>query len=125
MGLWLIAFMVSLNVFVIAVAAVVWYFQQGNNQEHGGKSTRNPCCTGYLWAFGWHMGSIAFGSFILATVWAIQIIMTYVASKMKDAKASNACVSCMFGYIQYCLACFERCIEFLNKQAYIQVTFFF
>jgi hypothetical protein len=123
MGLWLMAFMVSLNVFVIAVAAVVWYFQQGNAQEHGGKSTRNPCCTGYLWAFGWHMGSIAFGSFILATVWAIQIVMAYVASKMKDAKASNGCVSCMFGYIQYCLACFERCIQFLNKQAYIQVLF--
>jgi hypothetical protein len=125
MGLWLMAFMVSLNIFVIAVAAVVWYFQQGNNQEYGGKSTRNPCCTGYLWAFGWHMGSIAFGSFILSIVWSIQIVMAYVASKMKGATASNTCVSCMFGYIQYCLACFERCIQFLNKQAYIQVSFFF
>lgn len=122
MGLWLIAFMVSLNAFVVGAAAVIWYFQQGPQQENGGKSTRNPCCTGYLWAFGYHMGSIAFGSFILAVVWAIQIIFAYIQSKMKDAQAQNKCIACMFSYIQYCLNCFERCIVFLNKMAYIQIA---
>jgi len=45
MGLWLLAFIVSLNVFVIATATVIWYFQQDSNkdQEKGKKSKRNPC----------------------------------------------------------------------------------
>ena len=69
------------------------------------------------------MGTIAFGSFILAIVWMIQIIMTYIQKKMKETAGTNGCVKCMIGYVQYCLHCFERCIQFLNKQAYIQVNF--
>jgi hypothetical protein len=122
-GLWVVAFFVSMNVFVIAAAAVIWYFQQGEAQEGGPKSTKNPCCTGYCWAIGWHLGSIAFGSFILAVVWAIQIVMLYIEKKMRDSGAAkNKCVEILFKYVHYCLACFERLIKFLNKQAFIQVA---
>jgi hypothetical protein len=127
MGLWIVAFFVSLNVFVVAAAAVIWYFQQGGDgQEDQKKSVRNPCLTGYCWAFGIHMGSIAFGSFILATVWAIQIIFAYIERKMKDSGAGkNPFVRFLLAYVRYCLACFERLVQFLNKQAYIQVNPFF
>jgi len=122
-GLWIVAFMVSFNVFVIASATVIWFFQQGKGQEAGNKSkVRSPCCTGYCWALGYHEGSIAFGSFILAVIWGIQIIMAYIDRKMKDAKESNKCIKIMFSYVHACLACFERFIQFLNKQAYIQVA---
>jgi len=121
-GLWVLAFMVSFNVFVIAAATVIWFFQQGKGQEAGAKSKRNPCCTGLCWASGYHMGSIAFGSFILAVIWLIQIIMAYIAKKVKDSVGGNCCVKCLLCYIQCCLACFERFIQFLNKQAYIQVA---
>jgi len=121
-GLWVLAFMVSFNVFVIASATVIWFFDQGKGQEAGSKSKKNPCCTGYCWAIGWHMGSIAFGSFILAVIWAIQIIMAYIDRKMKNAQAANTCIRYMFKCIHCCLACFERFIQFLNKQAYIQVA---
>lgn len=122
-GLWLIAFMVCLNTFVIAAASVVWYFQQGDGQEEGQKSKRNPCCTGYCWGIGIHMGSVAFGAFILAVIWAIQIIMLYIEKKMKDAGvAKNKFMELLFKYIHCCLACFERLIKFLNKQAFIQVA---
>ena len=121
-GLWLVAFMVSFNVFVIASATVIWFFQQGKGQEGGAKSKKNPCCTGYCWAIGRHMGSIAFGSFILAVIWAIQIAFAYLDRKMKDAQAKNACIRIIFKYVHCCLACFERLIQFLNKQAFIQVA---
>lgn len=121
-GLWLIAFMVSFNVFVIAAASVIWYFQQGEGQEEGQKSKKNPCCTGYCWAMGIHMGSIAFGSFILMVVWAIQIFFAVLEYYMKDKVGKNCCVKLMFKYIHCCLACFERLIQFLNKQGYIQVA---
>lgn len=123
-GLWVLAFMVSLNVFVIASACVIWYFQQdsGKDQEKGKKSRRNPCCTGYCWAWGIHMGSIAFGSFILAAVWALQIAMLILESQMKKGAAKNKIVEYIFKCIHCCLACFERLIKFLNKQAYIQIA---
>merc|ERR1711976_282151 len=121
-GLWLVAFMVSFNVFWISSSAVIWFFQQGEGQEEGSKSRKNPCCTGWCWAAWYHMGSIAFGSFILAVIWAIQIIMAYIDRKMKDAQAKNKCIELVFKYVHCCLACFEKCIQFLNKQAYIQVA---
>lgn len=69
------------------------------------------------------MGSIAFGSFILAAIWAIQIIFLYIEKKMKDAgEAKNGFIKCVFAYVHYCLAAFERLIKFLNKQAYIQIA---
>jgi len=115
--------MVSVNVFVIAAAAVIWYFQQGDDQEGGPKSKSNPCCKGYCWAFFTHCGSVAFGSFILAVIWAIQIMMHYLEQKMKETGAAkNKFMECLFKYIHCCLACFERFIQFLNKQAYIQIA---
>jgi len=121
-GLWIVAFMVSFNVFWIASATVIWFFNQGKDQEEGKKSKSNPCCTGLCWASFYHLGSIAFGSFILAVIWAIQIIMAYIDRKMKDAQAKNKCIELIFKYVHCCLACFERLIQFLNKQAYIQVA---
>ena len=123
--LWLMAFILMLNVFVIAAAAVIWYFQQGGEdcgQENAKVS--NPCYTGYCWAIGRHMGSVAFGAFILAVVWLIQIVVGYIHQKLRDSGAtSNKCIECLMKYAHYCLRCFERCIQFLNKMAFIQVTF--
>lgn len=122
--LWLMAFILMLNVFVIAAAAVIWYFQQGGEdcgQENAKVS--NPCYTGYCWAIGRHMGSVAFGAFILAVVWLIQIVVGYIHQKLRDSGAtSNKCIECLMKYAHYCLRCFERCIQFLNKMAFIQVA---
>lgn len=122
--LWLLAFILMLNVFVIAAAAVIWYFQQGATdcgQENA--KVHNPCYQGYCWAFGKHMGSVAFGAFILAVVWLLQIILAYMHKKMRDSGAtSNKCIECAMRYAAYCLACFERCIQFLNKMAFIQIA---
>ena len=49
--LWMIAYIVMMQVFVIAAAACVWYFQQGDAQSSTNKSKRNPLCTAYCWAF--------------------------------------------------------------------------
>jgi len=69
------------------------------------------------------MGSVAFGAFILAVIWAIQIVMLYIEKKMRDAGlAKNKFMELLFKYIHCCLACFERLIKFLNKQAFIQVA---
>lgn len=71
-----------------------------------------------------HLGSLAFGSFILAVIWTIKYILMYIAAKMKMVdKSGKNCVlrwliSCLLCYV----TCFERFIKFLNKNAYIQVA---
>jgi len=123
-GFWMVAFMVSFNVFVIGAACVTWYYQQdsGEGQEKGPKSRKSPICTGYCLALGWHMGSIAFGSFIIMTIWLVQMIMSYIERKTRGYTSENCCLGCFFSMIRCCMSCFEKTIRFLNKQAYIQVA---
>lgn len=61
--LWMIAFLVGAIQFVIATMAATWYFSHGS--DSGGKaSMAKGCC----WFCRYHLGSIAFGSLIIAIV---------------------------------------------------------
>jgi len=121
--LWLMAFILMMQVFIIAAAACVWYFQQGDYQEATNKSKRNPLCTAYCWAFTYHMGSIAFGSFILAVIWAIQIILEYIYQQYKKHNpGENKFIECVFKIVKCIVACFERCVKFINQMAFIQIA---
>lgn len=62
--LWNIAFINYLMVFVIGCSCAIWYF---NNKDSPNYFSR-PIVTSFYWAFRYHLGSIAFGAFILAVV---------------------------------------------------------
>lgn len=48
--------------------------------------------------------------------------MQYIQYKMKDSE--NRCVKCLLCCLSCCLACFQRFLEFLNKNAYIEIALF-
>jgi len=69
------------------------------------------------------MGSIAFGSFILAVIWAIQIALEYVYQQYKaHTKGENKFIECVFKIVKCIVACFERCVKFINQMAFIQIA---
>jgi len=70
-------------------------------------------------AFCNHLGTLAFGSFLLATVQLAQLIMKYVEEQAKKG-GKNKAVIYLIKACQCCLMCFERIIKFINKNAYIQ-----
>jgi len=69
----------------------------------------------------YNLGSLAFGSLILALLSTARVILAYIshqatkASNNRILKAVLACVQCL-------LACFEKFIKFLNTNAYIEVA---
>jgi hypothetical protein len=68
----------------------------------------------------YHTGSLAFGSFILACVQFLKYWMYYL---QKQAEANkNKVLEKVFKILKYVIACFEKCVKFLNKNAYIQVA---
>merc|ERR1711871_809038 len=71
----------------------------------------------------YHLGSIAMGSFILAVVRFIRLYLLYI-QKTSEAYPNNRIVKCAHCIIQCYLACLERCVEFINKNAYIQIGLF-
>ena len=120
--LWIVAFILCLGNFIIAAACCIWYFNQnseGDTTEKGG----NRVSRAYWWAFRYHVGSIAFGSLILAIVWAIRIMFEYVYQQISQNKtvSENRFIKIALYVVRCCLDCFERIVRFINKQAFIQI----
>lgn len=119
---WNVAFINYIGVFIIGCSCSIWYF---NRNDDGEAYHKNPILTSMWWAFRYHLGSIAFGAFILAVIWIIQVILAYITKQVNDAKAKGVesrVVDCFLKCMMYCVACFERAIKFLSKLGFIQVA---
>lgn len=77
---WVSAFLMAMSQYVLIVAIVSWYFTE-NESTRGNFSI----CKGYWWAIRYNMGSILFGSFVLALVWMIRVIFEYIQRKIQGA----------------------------------------
>ena len=73
----------------------------------------------------YHLGSVALGSFIIATVKFILAILLYVEKKLKSQENEGSIllkpVLCMLKCCQCCLWCLEKVLKYLNKNAYIEI----
>ena len=68
---------------------------------------------------------MAFGSFIIALIQLIRMIMAYVERKLKKhGGAAGSILSPVLKVCQCCLWCFEKCMKFLNRNAYIEVAIY-
>lgn len=111
------AFLIALNQFILASAVCIWYFASGSDS-----GAQRPVSRSIWWAFRYHLGTLAFGSFILALVWTIKYILMYIQARIKSTGLENRSKAIVF--LLRCLTCyvlcFERFIKFLNKNAFIQ-----
>ncbi|XP_071780948.2 choline transporter-like protein 2 isoform X3 [Centroberyx gerrardi] len=73
-------------------------------------------------ALRFHTGSLAFGSLILSLVQVIRVVLEYLDHKLKGAqnKFTKFLLSCM----KCCFWCLEKCIKFLNRNAYIMIAIY-
>jgi len=113
--LWNNAFNVALGQILIAMAVGMWFFTR---KEEKGKTSIVPGAVRTI--FRYHIGSVAFGSFIVALVQFIRYFMKYLEKQAQAQK--NKCMVYTLRVIQCCIWCFEKCIKFLNKNAYIQIA---
>merc|ERR1711928_63231 len=64
-----------------------------------------------------HLGTVAFGSLILAIIRTIKTILEYIEKKCK--KFNNDLTKCLLKCCQCCLWCLEKFMRFINRNAYI------
>lgn len=117
--LWVLAFIMAVNEFVIIVAGITWYYSDKEIPDDDGIPGDSDVSTGMYWSVRYHAGTLAAGSLIVAIVWAIRVIFEYVAKKMEGASGENGCTKCLVGCIRCCLSCFDRFIRYINRNAYI------
>lgn len=115
MLLWNNAFNIACGQFIVAGAAAAWFFTP--NSEKGKKGVVRQSL---FWAFRYHFGSLAFGSFIIAVVEFIRYTLLYLQKQAEAQK--NRVMVCILRITRCCLWCLEKFIKFINKNAYIQIA---
>lgn len=115
--LWVNAFLIGVAQFVISAAAALWYFSSTSDSNGSGSLLR-----GFWWVFRYHLGSIAFGAFLIALVQFIRIIFEYYKKQIEKFNKSNPAIKVILCLTSCCLDCLERFIKFITKNAYIQMA---
>lgn len=80
-----------------------------------------PVVRGIWWVFRYHLGTVAFGSCIIAIIQLIRTILAYIQNKTKDSQSEV--VKYLLMCLQCCLWCFEKVMKFINRNAYIYTAF--
>lgn len=68
--LWILAFLNAQQAFIVMTSACTYYFDSSSEKE--GNAT---VMTGVKWAWVNHIGSLAFGSFLIALVEFLRIVV--------------------------------------------------
>ena len=120
--IWILAFIVAANDFVVIVSAITWYYSDKTEEDDDGIPGDSDVRFGFWWSVRYHFGSLAFGAFILTLIWIIRVIFEYIGEKMIDASGNNGCTRCLIGCIRCCLDCFDRFMRYLNRNAFIYMA---
>jgi hypothetical protein len=121
---WTMNFIANLGSLVIAHAVSCWYFTKPEDRAE--KIGNGTLVDSYKLVFRYHLGTIAFGSFLIATIQFIRAIAIYIESTMKERKQlmgtwyMKIVCCCM----HLCLCLLEKCMKFISKNAYIQTAIY-
>jgi hypothetical protein len=119
--LWVVSFFLALQSFIIAVTVCMWYYSKGSDEDDP-EARGSSVSTSVWWAVRYHMGSIAFGSFLIAVVTMIQIVFEYFAKKTEKLADTNVVYKMIICYVRYYIWCLDKYVKFINKNAYIQIA---
>merc|ERR1719506_3694267 len=113
--LWVNEFSIAFTQCSIAGAVAFWYFAAN-------ESKLNPkfVLIGLKNTTLYHSGSVALGSLIVALIQPVKYYLQYLAEQQKKVK--NKLMEMVFRCLAYLIWCVEKCVKFLNKNAYIQIA---
>ncbi|CAL1601349.1 unnamed protein product [Knipowitschia caucasica] len=109
--IWISEFILAFQQMTIAGAVVTYYFTRNKSQM-----TSVPILKAMGRTFRYHLGTLAKGSFIITLVKIPRLILMYMHSQLKGKE--NACARCMLKCCICCLWCLEKCLAYLNQNAY-------
>jgi hypothetical protein len=112
--LWITQFIIASGNFVISGTVTSWYFTQTGVEPDA--PSAGFLRSVYIYV-RYHMGTVAFGALIIAIVQMCRIVLEAIKRQYGESAGSIGkfimrCFSC-------CLYCLEKCLKYINKNAYI------
>ena len=114
---WSSQFIIAVGQIVVAMCVAKWYFCRD-------KSTISSATvfSSIKDTFYYHTGTAAFGSLLIAIIKMIRAAIAYAQKKAKQS--GNKAAQAILCALQCYMWCMEKCMKFLNKNAYIQTAIF-
>jgi solute carrier family 44 protein 1 (choline transporter-like protein) len=111
---WGSQFILACGELVLASVVTTWYFTRDKS------AISSPVTSSMYRLVRYHLGSVIFGALIIALVQMARFVLMRVQAMVQGRTSKLAsfvlkCCAC-------CLWCFENCLKFLNKNAYIEIA---
>ncbi|XP_074530061.1 choline transporter-like protein 1 isoform X1 [Halichoeres trimaculatus] len=109
--IWISEFILACQQMTVAGAVVTYYFTRDKN-----RLPVTPILSSVLRLVRYHLGTVAKGSFIITLVKIPRLVLMYIHNQLKGKE--NACARCLLKTCICCLWCLEKCLNYLNQNAY-------
>lgn len=95
-----------------------WYFFRRDAKLR----SRAPLVQSLTRVVRYHLGTILFGSFLIALVQLVRILLELVDRQTKKLQETNAALKLAIKCVKCCLYCFEKSLKFITNYCYIYVA---
>lgn len=117
MFLWTMGVVHAATIMIVSLVAAQWYWSSPNDDKScPSDAIRWSIKTTFLH----HIGTIVFGSFLLAVVQFLRLLLRLLENRLRQVTQKQVdVVSVVLCCAECLLACFERIVKFLTKNAYV------
>lgn len=121
MSIWIMEIFSAMSQFAVSYATQQWFFSH-HRPEFGLARGAPTCaaCKGLFVGLFFHLGTLAFGSFIISSTRVVRYILTWIIPNSQNK--GNPVSACLVSTCACCVSCFERFLRFLTKNAYMDVA---
>ena len=120
MFLWTMGFVHAVAYMVVALVGVQWYWSTPGEAK---VLPSDPVRWSLTTTLRYHLGTLLIGSFLIAVVQLARILLRMLENRLKKiAGGESDPVKCLLCCANCLLACFERIVKFLTKNAYIMTA---
>ncbi|XP_076454555.1 choline transporter-like protein 2 [Babylonia areolata] len=118
MFFWLMNFVVALGQMTLAGAFASYYWAFNKDRD----MPSLPVLSSLGRCFRYHLGSLAFGSLVIALVQLVRAFLEYLDRKLKSSE--NDVAKFILKCLKCCFWCLEKLLKFINKNAYIMIAIY-
>jgi choline transporter-like protein 2/4/5 len=119
---WMNNFIQGIAQMTICGSFAAWYWTE-TDKDTGTKGNmykdKFPVIASLWRTIRYHLGTVALGSLIIAICQFLRVVLGYLDEKSKKAQQKNICVKIIFKCLGCFLACFEKCVKYITRKAYI------
>ena len=123
--LWLLFLIEAVAYTTISGAVSYWYFtgsQKEDDLVDPADRTRFPILASLYRCLRFHLGSLAFGSFVLALFTILRAVLAYVDEKTRGLQETNFTFKLVIKCARCCLWVFDKVLKFLTKFAFVTIA---